>query len=40
LPDDHAEFYKYRKGDRSKEQLQGKQGFKSYLAKLNSVPRR
>lgn len=31
LPDDHVEFYSYKKSDRSKNQLQGKQGFKTYL---------
>jgi len=37
LPDDHAEFYSYKKSNRSKNQLQGKWGFKSYLDNLNSV---
>ena len=34
LPDDHAEFYSYKKSNRSKNQLNGKQGFISYLNKL------
>lgn len=37
LPDNHAEFYKYKKSSRSKEQLQGKQEFRAYLNSLNSV---
>ncbi|HVS25737.1 MAG TPA: ATP-dependent helicase [Burkholderiales bacterium] len=37
LPDDHAEFYSYKKSDQSKNQLQGKLGFKSYLNNLNSI---
>ena len=40
LPDDHAEFYSYKKSDRTKNQLQGKRGFKSYLDNINSVSRR
>ena len=37
LPDDHAEFYSYKKTDHTKNQLQGKQGFKTYLNNLNSM---
>jgi len=39
LPDNHAEFFSYKKSDRSKNQLKGKQGFKNYLERLNSVSR-
>jgi len=34
LPDEHAEFYSYRKRNRSRTQLHGKQGFKDYLSRL------
>lgn len=34
LPNDHVEFYKYKKTDRSKTQLYCKQGFKNYLSRL------
>ncbi len=37
LPDDHVEFCSYKKSSRSKEQLQGRLGFKGYLDNLNSV---
>jgi superfamily I DNA/RNA helicase len=37
LPDDHAEFYSYKKKGHSKNPLRGKQGFKSYINNLNSV---
>jgi len=37
LPDEHVEYYSYKKSDRTKNQLQGKQGFKNYLNNLNSV---
>jgi len=40
LPNDHAEYYSYRKSDQSKIQLQGKQGFKDYLDNLNSASAR
>ena len=40
LPDDHAEFYSYKKNDRTKNKLHGKWGFKSYLDNINSVSRR
>ncbi|OGJ71522.1 hypothetical protein A2454_03790 [Candidatus Peribacteria bacterium RIFOXYC2_FULL_55_14] len=40
LPDDHAEFYSYKKSTRSKNQLQGKRGLKGYLNNLNSMSRR
>lgn len=40
LPDDHAEYYSYKKSNRSKNQLDGKQGFKGYLDNLNSVAMR
>ncbi|MCD6150469.1 MAG: ATP-dependent helicase [Deltaproteobacteria bacterium] len=36
LPDNHMEYYSYKKSNHSKNQLQGKQGFKNYLNKLNS----
>jgi superfamily I DNA/RNA helicase len=35
LSDEHVEFYSYKKSDRSKNQLQGKRGFKTYIKKLN-----
>jgi superfamily I DNA/RNA helicase len=38
LPDDHVEFYSYKKSDRSKRRLDGKQGFKKYLSNLNFAP--
>lgn len=37
LADNHAEFYSYKKSNRTKNQLTGKQGFKDYLDNLNSV---
>lgn len=40
LPDDHVEYYSYKKKDQAKNQLQGKQGFKSYLCSLNSMSQR
>lgn len=40
LPDEHAEYYSYKKSDHSKNQLRGKQGFKSYLETLNFVSSR
>jgi len=40
LPDEHAEFYSYKKLNRSKNPLQGKQGFKDKLNSLNSVSAR
>lgn len=40
LPEAHVEFYSYKKTNRSKNQLQGKQGFKNYLNNLNSVSAR
>ena len=40
LPDEHAEYYSYKKSNHSKKQLQGKQGFKNYLNNLNSVSQR
>lgn len=40
LPEDHAEFYSYRKSDQLKNPLQGRQGFKNYLNNLNSRSRR
>ena len=40
LPDDHAEFYSYKKSNHSKNRLQGKQGFKDYLDRLNSFTAR
>lgn len=39
LPDDHAEFYSYKKTNHSKNQLNGKQGFKNYLNTINSASR-
>ena len=39
LPDEHVEFYSYRKSDRSKNQLQGMQGFKDYLKQLDTFSR-
>lgn len=40
LPDEHAEYYSYKKSNHTKNQLQGKQGFKDYLNSLNSVSQR
>ncbi len=40
LSDDHVEFYSYKKSTHTKNQLQGKQGFKNYLNNLNSVSQR
>ena len=40
LPDEHAEYYSYKKSDRTTNQLQGKQGFKNYLKNLNLKSRR
>lgn len=40
LPDEHVEYYSYKKSDHTKNQLQGKQGFKNYLNNLNSVSQR
>lgn len=37
LLDDNVEFYKYKKSNRTKNQLKGKRVFKNYLDKLNSV---
>ena len=37
LPDEHTEYYSYKKSNHTKNQLQGKQGFKNYLNNLNSV---
>ena len=35
LPDDHIEFYKYTKGNRSKEWLQDRKKFKNYINNLS-----
>ncbi len=40
LSDEHAEYYSYKKSNHTKNQLQGKQGFKTYLNNLNSVLQR
>jgi len=40
LPDGHTEYYSYKKSNRTKKQLQGKQGFNDYLNSLNSVSQR
>lgn len=40
LPDEHAKYYSYKKSNHTKNQLQGKQGFKDYLNNLNSVSQR
>ncbi len=40
LPDEHVEYYSYKKSNHTKNQLQGKQGFKNYLNKLNNVSQR
>ena len=40
LSDEHAEYYSYKKSNHTKNQLQGKQGFKNYLNNLNSVSQR
>jgi len=40
LPDGHTEYYSYKKSNHTKNQLQGKQGFKNYLNKLDSVSQR
>lgn len=40
LPDDHVEYYKYTKSDRTKAELPDKQEFQRYLNTLNFVSRR
>lgn len=40
LPDEHTEYYSYKKSNQTKNQLQGKQGFKDYLATINNASRR
>lgn len=40
LSDDHTEYYSYKKSNHTKNQLQGKRGFKNYLNNLNSVSQR
>lgn len=40
LSDEHTEYYSYKKSNYTKNQLQGKQGFKNYLNNLNSVSQR
>ena len=40
LPDEHAEYFSYKKSDHTKSALQGKQGFKNYLNNLNSMSQR
>lgn len=40
LSDEHTEYYSYKKSNHTKNQLQGKQGFKDYLNSLNSVSQR
>ncbi len=40
LPDEHTEYYSYKKSDKTKSQLQGKHGFKNYLNNLNSMSQR
>ncbi|RWZ82044.1 MAG: ATP-dependent helicase [Candidatus Chaera renei] len=40
LPDEHAEYFSYKKSNHTKSQLQGKQGFKDYLNSLNSMSQR
>jgi len=40
LPDEHAEYFSYKKSNHTKNQLQGKQGFKDYLATINNASRR
>ncbi len=40
LSDEHAEYYSYKKSNHTKNQLQGKQGFKNYLNSLDSVSQR
>jgi len=37
LPDEHAEYYSYKKINHTKKQLQGKQGFKNYLDTLSNM---
>jgi len=39
LSEEHAEYYSYKKINHTKNQLQGKQGFKNYLNKLDSFSR-
>ena len=36
LPEDHIEFYSYKKKNHTKSPLNGRQGFTNYLSKLNS----
>jgi len=40
LSDDHVEYYNYKKSNHMKNQLEAKQGFKSYLNNLNLASRR
>jgi superfamily I DNA/RNA helicase len=40
LPDDHIEFYSYKKSNHTKNQLQGKRGFKTYINNLNFISSR
>jgi len=40
LPEDHIEFYSYKKNNRTKDRLNGKRGFIDYLNTLNFVHRR
>lgn len=40
LPEEHIEFYSYKKTTRSKTQINSKSDYKQYLDKLNSVSRR
>ncbi|MEX2233047.1 MAG: UvrD-helicase domain-containing protein [Cyclobacteriaceae bacterium] len=40
LPDGHAEYHNYKKSNHTKNQLQGKQGFKDYLESINNASRR
>ncbi len=40
LPNEHTEYYSYKKSNHTKNQLQGKQGLKDYLNNLNSVSQR
>lgn len=40
LPDEHMEYYSYRKSNQTKNQLRGKRELKAYLNNLNSVSQR
>lgn len=40
MPDDYTEYFSYKKSNQTKNQLQGKQGFKNYLQSINNASQR